>query len=115
MTYYFPAEANDYIKGKIKKPVKSENKAKKIKLDNPKPYIGTYKVAPGTDLVISNKEGMLMLQPPGQGPVGIDAFDNGTFGIPLAGAVIEFEGDPTTGITGLIMTQGSSKTHATKK
>lgn len=113
MTYYFPEKANEFITSKIKKPV--EKRVQKIKLDNPEPYIGTYEVAPGTDLRITAKKGTLMLQPPGQDPIGIDAYSDGTFGIPLADVIIEFERDEAGGITGLIMTQGGNVTHASKK
>jgi len=113
MTYYFPAKAVESITSRFKK---SEEKGpQKIKLDNPEPYVGSYEVAPGVDLVITVKEGTLMLKPPGQGPIGITAFDDGTFGIPLAGAVIEFEGDPSTGVTALNMIQAGNTTHGKRK
>ena len=112
MTYYFPAVADRTLKDR-KEP--QEPTAKKINLENTEPYVGTYEIVPGTDLIISADDGILMLEVPGQNPIGIDAFADGTFGIPLAGAVIEFLGSPETGITGLKMTQGANVTNATKK
>jgi len=113
MTYYFPAEVADHIAARIKKP--TESTVAKIKLGNTAPYVGSYEVAPGVDLVITAKDGVLMLQPPGQGPVGIDAYEDGTFGIPLANAVIEFEGDVESGITAMSLIQGGNTTRGVKK
>ena len=55
--------------------------AEKIDLENTEPYVGTYEVAPGTDLIISAENGTLMLTVPGQNPIGIDAFADGTRGL----------------------------------
>ena len=86
-----------------------------LMVENPEDYVGIYEVAPGIDLIISDKDGILMLQAPGQNPIGIDAYSDGTYAIPLAGAVIEFKRTVADGIVSLVMTQGTNVTKAVKK
>ena len=45
----------------------------------------------------------------------METYYDSPFGIPLAGAKIAIQGDPATGITGLVMTQGSYVTQTEKK
>lgn len=45
----------------------------------------------------------------------METYDDSQFGILLAGAENEFQGDPATGIAGLVMTQGSYVTQTEKK
>ena len=92
-----------------------ETSSETISIDTPEPYIGSYEVAKGVVIKITEQKVTLLLQAPGQAAVPMEAYNDGTFGIPLAGAKIEFEGDPSTSITGLLLTQGESKTHAVKK
>ena len=112
MSYYFPAVVDSALTGQS---TPQGPAAAKTVLEDTDPYVGTYEVAPGTDLIITAEDGILMLTAPGQSPIGIDAFDDGTFRIPLAGVVIEFVGSPESGITGLKMIQGAHVTNAVKK
>lgn len=113
MVYYFPAQPEQAAASETKAPAKEEKV--KIKVENTDPYVGSYEVAPGVALEITAKDGVVFLQAPGQQAIGMEAYDDGTFGIPLAGAEIEFQGDPATGITGLVMTQGTNVTKGEKK
>jgi hypothetical protein len=116
MSYYFPAETD--IAGGIQDVAEpaSDGDRTKIALTDPAPYVGDYDVGGGAAILkVSAQGNTLYLQAPGQQPVALEAYSDGTFGIPLAAAIIEFEGDPATGITALNLKQGAALTRGVKK
>ncbi len=110
MSYYFPAESTINNQQEVSSP------KTKVRVDNTAAYEGDYEVGGGAAVLkISGQDGTLFLQAPGQQAVAMDAYADGTFGIPLAGATIEFQGDRQSGITGLKLIQGTNVTEAVKK
>ena len=79
-------------------------------------YVGEYEVGGGAVVLeISANDGKLFLKTPGQQPIAMEAYSDGSFAIPLAGAEIEFQGDVASGITGLELSQAGNITRATKR
>ena len=118
MSYYFPAATNIVPQEESSSPPTGEEKTSKtrVEVQNTAPYVGDYEIGGGAAVLkISAEASTLYLQAPGQQAIGMEAYSDGTFGIPLAGAVVEFQGDPDSGITGLKLIQGTNVTEAIKK
>ena len=86
-----------------------------VKVSSPEAYVGDYEVGGGVAVLeVSVKDGTLYLQAPRQQAIAMESYADGSFGIPLAGATIEFQGDVASGITGLELSQAGNVTRATK-
>ena len=78
-------------------------------------YIGSYEVAPGVNLEVTNGDEGLLLQAPGQQRVPLTAgTDTDTFEIQLAGATVVFSRGSNGQVVGLVLHQGGAQTRATK-
>ncbi|MBV7337503.1 aspartyl protease family protein [Chloroflexi bacterium TSY] len=113
MTYYFPAgilqpDVSDA-------PSSFAATSEKVEIENPDEYVGSYEITPGVALGISTADGILFLEAPGQQAVPLQAEQDGTFSIPMAGAKVVFERNSDGMITGLVLHQDGSKTRATRK
>ena len=116
MSYFFPA-TSDLAKDNAPAD-ESATTAQKNKLEtvpDAEAYAGEYMVGGSTfALTVTATDGVLYLQAPGQQPVPMEAYDDGTFAIPLANATVEFEGDPSAGITALELNQRGAVTKAVR-
>ena len=114
MSYYFPAES-ELPRDAPAEPAETKET---VELDaaTAAAYVGSYEIGGGAVVLeISAKDGRLFLQAPGQQPVPMEAYADGTFGIPLAGAEIVFEGDTSSGIEALELHQAGNVTRAVKQ
>jgi len=76
-------------------------------------YPGSYEIAPGVALEVTEGDDGLLLQAPGQQRVPMTAgTEMDTFEIPLAGATIVFSRGDTNKVTGLILNQSGNQTRA---
>ncbi len=117
MSYYFPATSD--LAEDDASAEESTTTAEKTKIEtvpNAEAYAGEYEVGGGAvTLNVTARDGVLFLQAPGQQPIPMEAYDDGTFGIPLANATVTFDGDPSSGITGLELNQRGAITAAVRK
>ena len=78
-------------------------------------YVGSYEVAPGVNLEVTEGDDGLLLQAPGQQRVPMTAgTETDTFEIQLAGATIVFSRDDSDQVVGLVLHQAWNQTRATK-
>ncbi|MFQ5525455.1 MAG: aspartyl protease family protein [Thermoanaerobaculia bacterium] len=78
-------------------------------------YVGTYEVAPGTDLVVTASEGKLFLKAGMQDAVTLEPVKADVFEIKLARATVLFRRDAMEVVTGLVLSQHGFETPATKR
>jgi CubicO group peptidase (beta-lactamase class C family) len=78
-------------------------------------YAGTYELRPNFDLVVTVKDGQLITQATGQGPVPILAESETKFFPTQFDAEIEFVKDDQGKATGIVLRQGGQETKGTKK
>jgi CubicO group peptidase (beta-lactamase class C family) len=78
-------------------------------------YAGTYALRPNFDLVVTVKDGQLITQATGQGPVPILAESETKFFPTQFDAEIEFVKDDQGKVTGIVLRQGGQETKALKK
>ena len=78
-------------------------------------YAGTYALRPNFDLVVTVKDGQLITQATGQGPVPILAESETKFFPAQFDAEIEFVKDDQGKVTGIVLRQGGQETTGTKK
>lgn len=78
-------------------------------------YVGSYEVAPGVALEVTEGDDGLRVQAPGQQPAPMTAgTDKDTFKIAAAGATIVFSRDNTDQVVELVLYQAGNETRATK-
>lgn len=111
MTYYFPAQVA--VSEEVSPAPAGASEV--VKVENPEAYVGSYEVAPGVTLEVTAEGGIVFLQAPGQQRVAMEAYEDGTFAIPLADAKIVFEKDASGAITGLVLHQAGHQTPAKKQ
>ena len=119
MSYMFPATselAEDEEAPSAEESVTTAEKTTIEIVPNSEAYVGEYGIG-GSSIVltVTARDGVLLLQAPGQQPVPMEAYDDGTFGIPLANATITFEGDPSSGVTALELNQRGMVTKAVRR
>jgi hypothetical protein len=66
-------------------------------------------------LEITAAEGIVYLQAPGQQKVGMEAVEEDTFLIRLAGAKVTFERDDSGEVVALVLDQAGNQTRGTKR
>ena len=78
-------------------------------------YVGSYEVAPGVALEVTERDAGLQVQAPGQQPAPMTAgTEKDTFEIVAAGATILFSRDSTDQVVELVLYQAGHETRATK-
>jgi CubicO group peptidase (beta-lactamase class C family) len=78
-------------------------------------YAGTYGLRPNFDLVVTVKDGQLITQATGQGPVPMLAESETKFFPTQFDAEIEFVKDDQGKVTGIVLRQGGQETKAARK
>lgn len=76
------------------------------------PYVGTYQLAPGLDLMVTLEGGQLMTQATGQGIIPVYAISGNKFSLNVADATIEFFRDDKGTASHLVLRQEGIETIA---
>ena len=72
-------------------------------------FVGQYRLAPTFTIAITREDDKLLAQATGQSAFALAQETPTTFAIKMMGAVIEFEIDATSNVTGLVLVQNGAR------